>query len=178
MRSERFRDARGSIRLLRPRPAGAAYEAFERRAADAMLRHGLTGWTFGFGYGRRTLGSTRVADGARRGTIRVSRHLLSHGTPERLEDTLRHEIAHAIAFQRHGRRAMNHGPLWRAIAAEVGAEPSATCAGEPLLPAPHRLVCRRCGASVGLYRRPKYAAHRYRHKRCGGRMRTPSESEA
>lgn len=177
MRAERFEDDRGTIWLLRPRPGGAPHEAFERRAADAMLRHGLTGWAFGFGYGRRTLGSTRVAGGADRGTLRISRHLLTHGSPERLEDTLLHELAHAVAFRRHGRQAMNHGPLWRAVAAELGAEPRATCTGAPLLPAPHRLICRRCGAAIELFRRPKHAPHRYRHARCGGTLRKASEAD-
>ena len=135
-----------------------------------MLRHGLAEWTFGYGYGRRTLGSTRIAGGADRGVIRISRHLLTDDRDGRLEDTLLHEVAHAVAFERHGRTAMNHGPLWRAVAAALG--------GPPLLPAPYRLVCRRCGASIGLYRRPKHAPHRYRHARCGGRLRQATSTEA
>lgn len=167
----RYDDARGSVWLLRPRPAGDAFATFELRAGRAMLDHGLSGWAFGFGRGRRTIGSTRVAPGAAAGTVRVSRHLVTHGHEEQLEDTLLHEIAHALAFTRHGRAAMNHGPLWRAVAREVGATPRATCSAELDVPAPHRLTCRRCGATISLYRRPKYAPSRYRHKGCGGALR-------
>lgn len=157
--------------LLRPRPAGAAFERAERSAADAMLQHGLTGWAFGFGRGKRTLGTTRVRSGASTGTIRLSRHLILSGTGERVRETLLHEIAHAVAFVRHGRRALNHGPLWRRVALEVGASPRATCQGPPVAPPTHVLVCRRCGDSVGLYRRPKHPAEAYRHRGCGGTFR-------
>jgi len=143
-----------------------------------MLRHGLDDWAFGFGRGKRTLGTTRVRSGAATGTIRISRHLVTDGTPDMLRDTLLHEIAHAVAYVRHGRAAMNHGPLWRAVAREwravareLGARPEATCRAGPLVPAPHVLVCGRCGAEVGLYRRPKHPAEAYRHKGCGGRFR-------
>lgn len=168
----RFDGERGAIWLLRPRPAGAAFAAFERRAASTMLDHGLSGWAFGFGRGKRTLGTTRVVAGASHGTVRISRHLIALGPEATIQDTLLHEIAHAVAYQRHGRAAMNHGPLWRAVAREVGAQPRATCRGDVALPpAPYRLICARCGTEVGLYRRPKHAADRYRHRGCGGRFR-------
>lgn len=165
-------DERGRVWLLRPCPARAAFAAVEADAVEAMLRHGLHDWAFGFGRGKRTLGTTRVRAGAVTGTIRISRHLVTDGTAEMLRDTLLHEIAHAVAYVRHGRAAMNHGPLWRAVAREIGARPEATCRAGPLVPAPHVLVCGRCGAEVGLYRRPKHPAAAYRHKGCGGRFRS------
>ena len=120
----------------------------------------------------------RVAVGARVGTVRLSRHLLTAGTDAQIEDTLRHEIAHAVAYVRHGRKALGHGPLWRAVAREVEAAPRATCREGLDLPAPHQLVCERCGATVGLYRRPKHAASAYRHKGCGGTFRATRSNEA
>ena len=169
--SDLVEDERGRVWLLRPRPGRAAFAAVEADAAERMLRHGLDDWAFGFGRGKRTLGTTRVRAGAATGTIRISRHLVTDGTPDMLRDTLLHEIAHAVAYVRHGRAAMNHGPLWRAVARELGARPEATCRAGPLVPAPHVLVCGRCGAEVGLYRRPKHPAEAYRHKGCGGRFR-------
>lgn len=169
--AERFGAAGRTVWLLRPRPAGDGYAAFERRAAAAMLAHGLDGWAFGFGRGKRTLGTTRVEAGCPVGTLRVSRYLLDAGTEAAITDTLLHEIAHAVAYQRHGRSAMNHGPAWKAVAREVGAAPRATCRTGPVHPAPHRLVCGRCGSEVGLYRRPKHPPERYRHRGCGGRLR-------
>ncbi len=180
----------GRVWLIRPRPDGAAFAEWEHRAAEAMLAHGLRDWAFGFGHGKRTLGTTRVRAGARHGTVRLSRHLIlaasgpataprplrtdgsePSASPAMVEDTLRHEIAHAVAYLRHGREAMNHGPLWRAVAREVGAHPSATCRAAPLAPAPWTMICLRCGRTVPLYRRPKHPSSAYRHKRCGGAMR-------
>lgn len=168
--AEAYRDPRGRVWLLRPRPSGARFEKAEHDAARAMLDHGLTEWAFGFGRGKRTLGTTRVRVGATTGVIRLSRHLIDHASSERRLDTLLHEIAHAVAYQRHGRVAMNHGPLWRRVAREVGAEPRATCRDGPDLPAKHTLVCMRCGTRVGLHRRPKHPGHAYRHRGCGGRF--------
>jgi predicted SprT family Zn-dependent metalloprotease len=142
-----------------------------------MLEHGLDGWAFGFGRGRRTLGTTRVTPGTNVGTVRLSRHLLAHGRPDQIEDTLRHEIAHAVAFLRHGRAALGHGPLWREVAREIGARPRATCSEGLDLPAPHRLACRRCGTVVGLFRSPKHAPDAYRHKGCGGTFRRAADDE-
>jgi len=172
-------DGRGSIWLLRPRPAGEAFRTTEDAASSALMAHGLYGWAFGFGWGKRTLGTTRVRVGDRTGTIRLSRHLVDANMPDVLEDTLLHEIAHALAYQRFGRAAMNHGPAWQAIAREVGAEPRATCAAGPLAPAPYVLVCERCGEQVGLFRKPKHRASRYRHRKCGGTFRaaTPAERD-
>lgn len=158
----------GVVWLLRPRPAGRLFEEVEEQASSRMLRHGLAGWAFGFGRGKRTLGTTRVRAGAATGTIRLSRHLILSGSADRVRETLLHEIAHAVAFARHGRRALNHGPLWREVAREVGAAPAATCKGPPVAPPTHVLVCRRCGSRVGLYRRPKHPAGAYRHRGCGG----------
>lgn len=163
-----FRSQDGVVFLARPRPTGSAFARVETEAAERMLAHGLDGWAFGFGRGKRTLGTTRVVAGAVTGTIRLSRYLILHGDVGRVTATLLHEIAHAVAYARYGRKAMNHGPLWRAVAREVGAEPRATCTSGPVAPPRHVMVCRRCGTRVGLFRRPKHAVGAYRHRGCGG----------
>jgi predicted SprT family Zn-dependent metalloprotease len=48
--------------------------------------------------------------------ITISAHL----SPRDREDTLRHEAAHAWAFRLRGRR-VGHGPLFRRLAAQLGA---------------------------------------------------------
>lgn len=161
-------DDGGIVWLLRPLPADPGCAAVERTAAARMLQHGLSGWGFGFGRGKRTLGTTRVRPGATTGTIRLSRHLVRAGSEDRVQETLLHEIAHAVAFVRHGRAALNHGPLWRRVARELGIPPEATCKGPPVASPSHVLVCRRCGHRVGLYRRPKHPPAAYRHRGCGG----------
>lgn len=158
------------MHLARPRPEGDAFARFERSAARRMASFGLAGWTFGFSRGKRTLGVTKIPWGSPVGEIRLSKYLLSGNHASLAEETLLHEIAHAVAYRRHGRTSIGHGPLWRAVATEVGAAPVATCRTGPLAEPRHRWTCDRCGHEVGLYRTPKYAPSTYRHRGCGGRF--------
>jgi len=39
-------------------------------------------------------------------------------------DTVRHELAHVLAYERNGQSSPGHGPLWKETADDIGAEPS------------------------------------------------------
>lgn len=171
MKTVERQDPRGVIQLERPKPSGTAFEEWETIAVEQMLKHGLNGWTFGFSRGKRTLGTMTLPLAAKTGTVRVSRHLITTGDDVRVMDTLLHEIAHAIAYVRHGRASLGHGPLWKKIATEVGATPRATCSGTPVAAPNVRWECEACGEAVVFYRTPKYPPERYRHRRCGGRLK-------
>lgn len=58
------------------------------------------------------------------------------------EDTLRHEIAHAVQFKRDG-YSDHHGKRWQEVCLEVGAEPK-RC-GHMEVPHKYKLVCNECG---------------------------------
>jgi SprT-like family len=77
---------------------------------------------FGFDGARVTLSRRKLTGGAirygRPHGITISAHL----SPRDREDTLRHEAAHAWAFRLRGRR-IGHGPLFRRLAARLGASP-------------------------------------------------------
>ncbi|MFN3597913.1 MAG: SprT-like domain-containing protein [Rubricoccaceae bacterium] len=144
---------------VRPADALAGLAAVEARAhalMDALGRALLgaslqaRGWTFGFDRARRRLGVCRP--GARR--ITLSAPLALALAPEDVEDTLRHEIAHAIDAERRGRTA--HDAVWRALAVRCGARPERTFRGTlpPDESAPYATCCPSCGASGGLYREP------------------------
>lgn len=60
-------------------------------------------------------------------TIWVSEALVSHGNWDVIEDTVRHEIAHAIAGSRAG-----HGSIWKMWARKLGANPAARNAVNPI----------------------------------------------
>ena len=112
------------------------------------------GWTFGFDRARTRLGVCRPS--AKR--ITLSAHLSRSLPAAEVEDTVRHEIAHALDHELHpnrrGRRA--HDRTWKALARRCGATPERCFDGD--LPddpaAPYTAVCPSCGASHDLYRQP------------------------
>jgi len=53
-------------------------------------------------------------------TIRIAEWLVLRASDAEIRDTVRHEVAHALA----GAKAQ-HGPAWKALAIELGAKPSA-----------------------------------------------------
>ena len=131
--------------------------ALALRLMDALGRDLLgeplqaRGWSFGFDRARRRLGVCRT--GPRR--ITLSAHLTPHLSADEVEDTVRHEIAHAVDWERRGRT--NHDRTWKAVARACGAKPERTYQGD--LPddsddAPYRAVCPSCGATSGLHRQP------------------------
>ncbi len=56
--------------------------------------------------------------------IQLSRHHIKLNTKDIIMDTLLHEIAHAIAWERH--ESIRHGAIWQSIAKALGATPKAT----------------------------------------------------
>lgn len=64
--------------------------------------------------------------------IYTNAHYVEHGlNPEKIVDTIRHEIAHALdngptRWSRCGNKILVHDPVWRRYARHVGANPRAT----------------------------------------------------
>lgn len=116
-------------------------------AERLMARHGLRHWQFDFDNARRRLGS---CDYVKR-RITLSRHLIALNPVDKVQDTLLHEIAHALT------PGDGHGSLWRGTCERLGARPE-RCAreGEVALPAaPLALVCDVCGRRYPRYRRTR-----------------------
>jgi SprT protein len=88
-------------------------EAIRRRAVEALREHGLTkqGWTFQWDHAVRRFGYCRF-DTQR---ITISRHLAALNTLAEAENTILHEVAHALVG--HG---AGHGPRWVAQAQAIG----------------------------------------------------------
>ena len=74
-----------------------------------------------------------------------------------MEDVVRHEIAHAVDFERRGQS--DHGPRWQALARKMGADPTRLYDGDDLVAPPSKYVgiCPHCGAEQPFYRRVKRA---------------------
>lgn len=90
------------------------------RARELMDRNGLADWSFGFNGAAGKLGVCRY----RQKQILLSRKHAVDDTPDRVSDTILHEIAHALAGAGAG-----HGPAWKKVARRLGATPK-SCAPE------------------------------------------------
>lgn len=94
-----------------------------------LLQHSVSGqWrvTVASGMGRR-LGTCNWT----KKHIRLSDRLLSHSSHEQILDTVLHEVAHAIAHERHGLNIKPHGAEWKHYAVLLGARPRASVPPTP-----------------------------------------------
>lgn len=99
--------------------------AAERLATALMAEFGLhdAGWTFAWNRHKAAFGVCRH----HRLRIELSGPLTEVNTASLVEDTIRHEIAHALAGIGTG-----HGEAWRRMCAVTGATPRARCDGTPV----------------------------------------------
>jgi predicted SprT family Zn-dependent metalloprotease len=94
-------------------------------AQQLLAQHGdpslaEQGWTFEFSNKRREIGTCRYNNKV----INVSKwYIDSH--PDQIKDTILHEIAHALTFERYGGNH-GHNHAWRMMCIEVGANPTRT----------------------------------------------------
>jgi predicted SprT family Zn-dependent metalloprotease len=91
-------------------------KAARELAESLMAQWGLIekGWTFRFDDAYRRLGACRYS----LMTIQLSRRIIPLNEDAEIDDTIRHEIAHALAGKKAG-----HGPVWQHYARAVGARP-------------------------------------------------------
>ena len=108
------------------------------------------GWTFDFDRARKRLGACHL----KRRKITLSTYLTRSLSDDEVEETLRHEIAHAIDAELRG--TTNHDARWKAIAKACGARPD-RCHSGPLPwdpKAPYVAECPSCEKRCTLYRQP------------------------
>jgi predicted SprT family Zn-dependent metalloprotease len=105
------------------------------------------GWSWGFHAAKTAVGTCYFNRfNSSKNRIMISRPLLEANLDTmaiEFEDTIRHEIAHAIDYSI--RRTSDHGYLWQNIAVQVGAEPNQ---GKRLTnSAQHKWIgkCKSCG---------------------------------
>jgi SprT protein len=58
--------------------------------------------------------------------IRLNRELLEKYAADFIAQTVPHEFAHLVAYQKFGRRIKPHGSEWKSVMVALGAEPSRT----------------------------------------------------
>jgi predicted SprT family Zn-dependent metalloprotease len=110
-------------------------------AVDGLREHGLDGWTFRLDRARQRAGACFYR--ARR--ISLSRHFIENNDESEVLDTIRHEVAHALAWE-HGRET-GHGAAWKRWCTVTGASPRRCYAEEIVMPEP-RYQCTVLAAEV------------------------------
>lgn len=130
----------------------------ETLAHDLMAEFGLTadGWSFRFDTAKRRFGCCKRSSDGRIRVISLSRPLTITNDRAAVEDTLRHEIAHALAPMHAA-----HGPQWREACRLTGARPQQCYGAEVKLAAgTWRFRCEGCGTEGTRTRRyPAGAFH-------------------
>lgn len=107
----------------------------------SLTDYQLTDWTGKLDNARRRFGLCRMS----KKQISLSRHLCALNSDAEVRDTILHEIAHALAWERHGENC-GHDKRWQAICVEVGARPVACFDDEVIQPkAPWVLANRETG---------------------------------
>lgn len=130
-----------------------------RLVRQRMNEHGLVEWSVRIGSAKRTLGSCRHRDR----TISVSLPLAQVNTMAEVEDTILHEIAHALCPPQAG-----HGPEWRRMARSIGAKPEARSSGSVPITPSIMGECPNCYRAVYRHRRSPKAACGYCCRRHNG----------
>ena len=129
-------------------------EIISKGQAQAIVDRYVSGWTFAYSSSRRRLGVCKYTEKR----IEISAYLsILH--PEKVMNTLLHEIAHAIVGH-----AAGHGPVWVNKALELGCD-GRRCGEDMGVERTYKGHCSVCNKIVGRFKRPK--AGRYFHKICG-----------
>ena len=87
---------------------------------QSMVQYGLSDWSAALDTAVRRFGVCHYG----KKHISLSRTLCELNTDEEVTDTILHEIAHALAFERHGENC-GHDQRWKTICVEIGARPKA-----------------------------------------------------
>jgi len=119
-------------------------------ARQLMDRHGLSDWNFAFDRARRRFGSCQPA----RRRITLSVMLTRLNEDSQVQDTILHEIAHALTPKD------GHGQAWKLKCVEIGANPKRCYTDQEVESPPRRAAwfeigCEKCGWWVDRRRRSR-----------------------
>lgn len=129
-------------------------------ALEKMRQYGLSHWKFTFSNTKRALGDCHPA----RKQIRISTYHVQGSEEKEIKDTVLHEIAHALDYERNG--STSHGPKWKEICLEVGAIPKSQKDNAYTIAKPqykYTATCPQCGPVGGLNRK---GSSKYICKKC------------
>lgn len=118
-------------------------------ACELLEQHGLMdrGWSVCLDNAKRRFGQCRY----RVKEISLSRPLIEINKPERVKDTILHEIAHALVGPGNG-----HNSVWKAKCIEVGCAPVRcyTSKNTTIVEGRYKAICTECGMVHYRHRKP------------------------
>jgi predicted SprT family Zn-dependent metalloprotease len=122
-------------------------------AQTLLEQHNLVPhWRFEFSRSKTVLGKCNF----RKQIIYVSKSLAEINDRDRTENTLKHEIAHALAGAWHG-----HNRVWRQIALNIGCDGKICASQSEIKLCPKNAIgtCGACGYEIKRYRKMTHAYH-------------------
>jgi predicted SprT family Zn-dependent metalloprotease len=119
-----------------------------KQLADELLgRFGLPDWSFRFNRSKVNLGLCKYGPKA----IELSSHFVERNSLDVVEDTLLHEIAHALVGPGHG-----HDATWKETCLRVGARPERLSYEADMPEGCWQATCGCCGMLHHKHRKPKH----------------------
>jgi predicted SprT family Zn-dependent metalloprotease len=122
----------------------------EKLALNLMKQHGLTniGWSFEFDNAKRRFGCCDY----RTKTISLSRDLVKLNDEPKVENTILHEIAHALVGRNHG-----HDNVWKQKAIEIGCDGNRCYSNDDtnIVQGKYKATCPKCNHVHHKHRKPK-----------------------
>lgn len=123
-------------------------------AAGLISEFGLAdSYTVAFKRGRKWLGMCRFPTADRLGEIQLNLAYVETKPRENVEDTIRHEIAHALADKMYGH--IGHGNPWKQACAITGARPQRLASPSETVPGPWQARFKGCNGMMSRFRPPK-----------------------
>ena len=129
-----------------------------------MDEHGLFDelWHFDFEDCKRSLGRCHYT----KRKISLSEWYVELNNEKDVEDTILHEIAHALSWTRYGKKAKGHGKLWKQVCIEIGATPERLHKGIVEYPDNHHKYVDTCGCKITYKRHRIRKGAKYRCPKC------------
>jgi predicted SprT family Zn-dependent metalloprotease len=131
-------------------------------------------WYFDFESCKRSLGRCNY----NLKKITISKWYAELNEEDDVEDTILHEIAHALSFIRYGREGKGHGKLWKRTCREIGAIPERIHKGIIDYPDNHHKYVDTCVCNITFKRHRLSEFRQYRCPKCRQPLFNSKEKKA
>lgn len=141
-------------------------EKAQRLTYFLMQKHGLLNrWKFRWHNKKRSLGTCSYT----KKIIYLAKWYTELNEQSEVQDTILHEIAHALCYEKYGSKGIGHGKLWKNICREIGAIPRSCTTSKLNRPKNHYKYSEHCcGVTYGRHRLQKNA--KYFCPKCNRRL--------